>query len=524
MLKKLLTLFLFIFLIQITKAQNEFITVWKPNLPATTANPIVNPIMPNMAGQGQIWFPGIGENYTIAWEEVGFPSHNDLMENVTSTDRVFIYFGTPLNPVAEDATYRVKVSNGNGNFKQIRFANNTIQTNPIIDFILVQTSGSSDKIVEIEQWGNIKWTSMNNAFAQCMNVQLTATDSPDLSIVEDASLMFNHAYNFKGAPSMENWDVSHVKNFKYMFGHISSPPIGFVLNDTFNPPIGTWNTSSAQDLSYMFTRRRVFNQNINNWNTSNVTNMAYLFAECTAFNQPLNNWDTSKVTNMMFMLHFLTSFNQPLDQWDTSNVINMGHLFHGCTAFDQPINMWNTSKVIDMNTMFSQASSFNQTLQDWRLDVLSSADNMFYASGVNCENFSKIIYGWALNPSTSNNVNLQSVSPLVYSAAVINERSLLLSKGWSMTGDTMSECSFLDTSEHVAHSSAMIFPNPADDVIFVKNISDLKNYIISDVSGRIIMKDSFVRDYINVQTLPPGNYILQIISKQKLQSFKFIKK
>jgi surface protein len=168
-------------------------------------------------------------------------------------------------------------------------------------------------------------------------------------------MMFNNAYNFKGAPSMANWDTSTIQNFKYMFGYISTPPIGFPLIESFNAPIGSWNLSSAEDLSYMFTRRKAFNQNLNNWNVSKVTNMAYMFAETQAYNQPMNNWNTSKVTNMTFMFHFNPAFNQPLDQWNTSNVINMGHMFHGCSAFNQTINVWNTSKVTDMNTMFTEA-------------------------------------------------------------------------------------------------------------------------------------------------------------------------
>jgi ABC-type transporter lipoprotein component MlaA len=45
---------------------------------------------------------------------------------------------------------------------------------------------------------------MNNAFAQCMNMELTATDSRIFPNVTDVSMMFNNAYNFKGAPSMAN--------------------------------------------------------------------------------------------------------------------------------------------------------------------------------------------------------------------------------------------------------------------------------------------------------------------------------
>ncbi len=521
MIKKLITANLFMLLLQTVHAQNEFITIWKPN---TSSHNLLNPVMPSTAGDGQIWFPGIGENYKIVWEEVGFPSHTGTMNDVTSTERILIDFGTPLNPNAAEAKYRVKVSNGNGTFRQIKFGKNVISSSLIADIPVISTSGSTNKIVEIEQWGNIQWTSMNNAFAQCMNMELTATDSPDLSNVTDVSMMFNNAYNFKGAPSMANWDTSTIQNFKYMFGYISTPPIGFPLIESFNAPIGSWNLSSAEDLSYMFTRRKAFNQNLNNWNVSKVTNMAYMFAETQAYNQPMNNWNTSKVTNMTFMFHFNPAFNQPLDQWNTSNVINMGHMFHGCSAFNQTINVWNTSKVTDMNTMFTEATSFNQSLHSWNIPVLASGNNMFYNSGINCENYSNILYGWAHNPNTANNVFLQSLSPLTYSGAVAGERNILIGKGWTITGDSASECNFLGTLDiKNQRDKEEIYPNPATNFIFVKT-SDAKNYTIFEQSGRIAARGILTNGEINIDFLTAGNYVLQINSKGKSQSFKFIKK
>ncbi|MCE3076368.1 BspA family leucine-rich repeat surface protein [Chryseobacterium gwangjuense] len=520
MFKKLLPFYLFIFLFQLSKAQNEFITIWKPNMSSV---PVVNPLLP-LAGQNQIWFPGIGDNYTISWEEVGYPQHTGVLTNVTSTDRVLIDFGTPLNPSLPNATFKVKASNGNGIFKQIKFANTTVTSSVIIDYIGIQTLGSADKIVEIAQWGNIHWQSMNSAFAQCMYLQLTATDTPDLSGVQDASIMFHNAYNFAGNPSMATWNTSNIQNFKYMFGYLSSP-LGYTLNDTFNPPIGNWNMSSAQDISYMFMRRKMFNQNVNSWNTSNVTNMSYTFAECMAFNQPLNNWNTSSVTNMTFMLHYLPNFNQPLDQWDTSNVTNMSHLFHGCAAFNQPINSWDTSKVTDTNTMFSSAASFDQTLQDWDLNALISANNMFLNSGLKCANYSYTLAGWADNPVTANNIDLGYLVPLKYSTGVTSKRNILLGKGWTIAGDLAVECEILGLHDtHLANNNAEIYPNPAENIIHLKNIFNAKNYVISDASGRIIVKDVLSSDFISVQNLTPGNYILSITTRDKIHTFKFIKK
>lgn len=513
------TILFFIISFVALQAQNEFITIWKP---AEGNPPNINPAPP-VCGDTQIWFPGIGTNYTITWEEIGFPQHNGTMTNVTSIDRVLIDFGAPFNPNSGNALYRVKVSNGNGNFNQIKFANNTIIQATFFDLISVQLVGSSNKIMAIEKWGNISWTSMNSAFTQCLNMQLTATDTPNLQNVEDASMMFYNSFNFEGNNSMALWNTSNIKNFKAMFGYRTANPT-ITLTDNFNPPIGSWNTSNVTDMSYMFMERKLFNQNINSWDVSKVTNMAYMFAQCTTYNQPLNNWNTSKVLNMQFMFHFMPDFNQPLDQWDTSKVTTMAHMFHGTNSFNQPLDSWDTSNVTDTNTMFTGASSFDQTLESWDLPSLVIADNMFLGSGINCDNFSFILAGWADNPVTANNVNLQSVYPLKYSSSAIPKKNILLGKGWSMTGDSVGECRKLGLNELHLENKPSIYPNPADDFIFLKNIYNVKKFIITDASGRIITQENLRNDFINIDFLPKGSYILQLITTDKSYSLKFIKK
>lgn len=571
MYKKLLVFIFFVLSFQITSGQNEFITIWKPNAPVL--NPPIAFTAPYPAGDNQIWFPGIGENYTISWEEVGYPQHNGTIPNVTSTNQVFIDFGTSLNPTLVDATYKVKVSNGNGVFKQIRFGDPVIYNFPTLShmFILWNTLGSIDKITEITQWGDISWTSMNNAFSNCRRLQLTATDTPNLSNVTDASFMFFGNPDFKGHNSMSTWNTSTIKLFTNMLGYFLSASAS--TGDTFNLPLGSWDMSSAEDISYMFFYRKAFNQNINswnisnvttiehtfencisfnqplnNWNTSKVTTMAHTFENCFSFNQPLDNWNTSKVTNMTFLFHFIPVFNQPLASWDTSNVTDFSHIFHNCTAFNQPLNTWNTSKGTTMEMLFTGASSFNQpldswdtssvtsmlftfldatnfdqSLQTWDLSSLTSANQMIQNSGLKCENYSKTLSGWANNPNTPNNINLVSTAPLIYSPDVINDRNILINKGWIFNGDTLGgECRILGVSENQVNSIS-IYPNPATDFIYIKNLKGLASYKIFDQSGRIVLQNLLNEEKINVNSLSKGNYILQIISKDKTQSLKFIK-
>lgn len=589
MLKKLLPLF-FLVVFHFLKAQNEFITTWKPS--GVDPSITTYTTAPNQSSSNQIWFPGTGSNYTIQWEEINYPQHNGTLANVTSNGQILINFGTPLNPTPNQATYSVKVSNGSGVFNKIQFASFTL--NPNGDKIWSHL-GNSDKILAISQWGNIQWTSMLNAFSHCQSLQLTATDSPNLSNVENASHLFFNASSFTGNSSMANWNTSQIKDFSFMFAHTNM----YLLADTFNPPIGNWNTSAATNFKSLFENRKVFNQNLNswntssvtnmnstfasctafnqplnswntsnvtdmsfmfrqtpsfnqslnswntsnvtnmasmfegsiifnqplqNWNTSNVTNMSSMFALCIAFNQPLDNWNTSNVTDMSLMFHFIPNFNQPLNSWNTSNVTNISHMFHNCTAFNQPLNNWDTSKVTNMSIFLQGATAFNQTLATWNLPLLTNAMLAITQTGIDCSNYTDTLAGWADNPNTANNINLGILNNFIYSATITNKRNILINKGWIFTGDVAGECEKLAVGESKPKNSLSIYPNPASDFIYLNNSKDAKSYIITDISGRIVMKNSLTKDFINIQSLSSGNYILQILTSKNIENFKFIKK
>ena len=519
MYKKLL-LFISLIFFQIANAQDEFITIWKPGI---TSTPVVSVNAPFQATSNQIWFPGTGQNYTIRWEEIGFPQHFGVMENVTSTGQILIDFGTPSKEDGANTTYRVKVSNGNGVFQQIKFATYQIFGNTDALLPILQMQGSADKLLTIEQWGNIEWISMSSAFANCQRVDITAIDSPNLSQVTDVSLMFYRANSFSGGNFMQNWNTSTIQNFKFMFalqhiGQVYSPDL---IN--FNPPnLNNWDVSSATNLSFMFAGRGSFNQNINSWNVANVKNAAWMFTACSVYNQPLNNWNTSNFENINNMFSATSAFNQPLDLWDTSEVTNMTGTFSATQAFNQPLDMWDVSNVKKMGSMFTQAESFNQSLENWNLSSLELAGGIFGGTAISCENYSKTLKGWAENPNTPNNISVSNLFPMKYAANVTSNRDFLISKGWTFSGDVLGSCT-LKINETAFSNQINIYPNPASDILYIKNAKDVRSYIITDFSGRIVLKNNLDKDFINIQSLSTGNYVLQLITSKNIENFKFIK-
>lgn len=447
---------------QLLKSQTDFVTVWKPSNTSSAISGGTN------STSTQIWFPGKGNNFNVTWEEIGFTSHNGSMTNISSTDKFLIDFGTPLNPIPSEATYKVSVSNGQGTFERIKFPE-FAAISPALQIPVIPTfNGDTNKILEVAQWGNIQWLSFEGSFAKCINLDITATDSPNLSMATSTSMMFYECNSLIGNPSF------------------------------------------------------------NNWNTSNITNMSHMFASAGNFNQPLGNWDTSKVTNMVWMFHYLSKFNQPLLNWDVSKVTNMDHMFHICTDFNQPLNSWNVSNVTSMRSILENTAAFNQPLSNWNLISVTNAIDMIYLSGIDCDHYNETLIGWASNPSNHSNINLGSVAPLNYSStAALNAKNILITgKNWSFTGDIYNpECETrLGISENVSKNKIHFYPNPASDYMYIKNLEQEADYIIFDYSGKIVLQGNLNKKEINIKSLPKANYILHIKTKNWIENFKFIKK
>jgi surface protein len=131
------------------------------------------------------------------------------------------------------------------------------------------------KILSVEQWGDGKWESMENAFWGCVNLVVNATDSPDLSKVESMDNMFWGAESFSS--DISSWDVSKVKSMIHLFRNAKS----------FNSDISSWDVSKVENMEAMFYGVESFNQDLSSWSVDNVTN-------CKDFDKEATSWVLSK--------------------------------------------------------------------------------------------------------------------------------------------------------------------------------------------------------------------------------------
>lgn len=437
------------------------------------------------SGSNQITIPttGSGFNYDVYWEEVG----NDTVNGSSTghTGNLTITFPTA-------GTYRVDIT---GSFPRIYFNN----------------GGDRQKILTVEQWGNIAWASMENAFFGANNLQILASDTPDLSLVTDIRSIFRGATAFN--QSINNWDVSNVTQFGAAFASASNfnQPLNswnvssainmnsvFAGATNFNQSLASWNVSSVTDMAGMFQNATSFNQSLNSWNVSSVTSMNNMFLGAAAFNQPLNNWvvtsvtdmegmfsgasmfnqaigswnvanvtllkdtfngaasfnqtisawNVSSVTTMERMFQSATTFNQSINSWNVANVTNMDSLFSNASAFNQPLNSWNVSSVTTMDNMFNAASAFNQTLSSWNVANVTTMTSLFSSTALSTANYSSILTGWGALPTLQTSVSL--VSPASYCSSASSSRAVLSGTySWSITDGGSVECYTLSYSPGV---------------------------------------------------------------------------
>ncbi|WP_276999202.1 BspA family leucine-rich repeat surface protein [Haloquadratum walsbyi] len=118
------------------------------------------------------------------------------------------------------------------------------------------------------------------------------------------------------------------------------------------------DTSTVQDMSFMFHRARSFDQDIGGWDTSTVQDMSGMFSQANLFNQDISGWDTSTVQDMSGMFSQANLFNQDISGWDTSTVQDMSGMFRYAESFDQDISAWSVNQIAQKPRRFDEDAGF----------------------------------------------------------------------------------------------------------------------------------------------------------------------
>ena len=361
------------FLVSVVSFEDAFTTTWQ----TTAANESIT--IPTKGGNKTRDY-----NFWIDWGD-GTPPENSTGDNPN-----------PSHTYTTAGTFTVKIT---GIFPH---------------FYLNNKRTIKDKLLSVEQWGEIAWGSMAGMFHGASKLTLNATDMPDLSKVTDMASMFSNARSFN--QDIGGWDVSKVRDMSNMFFAAS----------TFNQDIGGWNVSSVTSMRSMFLSASAFNQDISGWNVSKVRNMSHMFFSAASFNKDIGGWNMSSVTSMRSMFSNARSFNQDIGGWNVSSVTSMRSMFWNASAFNQDIGGWNVSKVENMYAMFARARSFNQDIGGWDVSRVTDMSRMFPSA----ISFNQNIGGWNVSNvrDMSNMLNYSGLSTYHYEELLIGWNELALRK------------------------------------------------------------------------------------------------
>ncbi|NBC64796.1 MAG: BspA family leucine-rich repeat surface protein, partial [Bacteroidetes bacterium] len=308
----------------------NFITTWNTENFGSSSNTEI-----------EIPTTGSGYNYDVYWEEVGNASNNGTINGNT---------GDLTIDFLSEGIYRVEIA---GDFPRIHF----------------NFRDDRQKILTVEQWGDIAWTSMEDAFNGCTNLTIPATDAPDLSGVTNMEAMFRWATTLNN--DISHWDVSNVENMQDLFN----------FANTFNQPLNSWNVEKVTNMRQMFADAAAFNQNLNSWDVRMVEDMRSMFNDASSFNGNISSWKPESATQMNSMFEGARDFNQDINGWDVSSVENMQSIFSGAFDFNQDLNDWDVSNVESMRDMFRFAASFDGDISNWNVSSVTDMHSMFSSAG-----------------------------------------------------------------------------------------------------------------------------------------------
>lgn len=294
-------------------------------------------------------------------------------------------------------------------------------------------ANSMDSIAWPENFDTSNVTDMSYMFTRCWNLDLnpvanfdtskvsnmsnmfsgTTINNPDLfanwdtSLVTDMESMFEETYfenginlntfdttnvlymdnmfHYAGVPDdtvytldLSQWNTSHVISMGGMFSNLQ--PISSQNSKTIALNLTGFDTSSVQNMSYMFYSTDVKSLDISSFNTSKVADMTSMFADTEMLTDIAlgNQWDTGNVTSMSRMFDMSGIIELNTSDWNTSSVNAMNGMFMYCENLKTiDVSKWDTSNVTTMDSMFSSSKMPTIDLSSWDFSSVSDMSSMF---------------------------------------------------------------------------------------------------------------------------------------------------
>ena len=221
------------------------------------------------------------------------------------------------------------------------------------------------------------------------------------------------------------------------------------------------------------------------------------------------------------------------------------NIFHLLLSDSEDVLYWNPKapwgpgpdihqqEAVQVSNALAEFDSFwNSSVPDTTLfypaDTITAWDSPFILTGTASESITL----WRFSPRLDEGYNqpidfLTSTNPLTFnvygtvltfpSGAIISPVNNISTAGlWIVAENTLSGI------QYYGHKNLAVYPNPAHDRLYFSNNTATIDYTIIDIYGRHVRKGKSF-DYVPVEELPAGVYLLIINNKTESLKIKFIK-
>ena len=147
--------------------------------------------------------------------------------------------------------------------------------------------------------------------------------------------------------------------------------------------------------------------------------------------------------------------------------------------------------------------------------------NFLKEFGMDCENYSKILKGWADNPNTGKEIHFYFIASYGDSAKPYRQK-LIDEKDWKIYSDSYdSSCTADLATETVAQRPQFFIIKPVKDELHIQGLDGIKSIEIYSANGSLVKTLNATQR--NVSNLTKGLYILKINTQNATYTEKIIK-
>lgn len=315
--------------------------------------------------------------------------------------------------------------------------------------------------------------------------------------------------------------VSIVNNIS--FDHYVTPQ-DTIVTLTVRPSKTGWNYGVVDDPGSEYVlvgcKRNVDNQIIplhNVWQTF----VTLRDGEEPIYENKLHFVDTLSNGRQDYTYTLIYSLNEPTSPYQiniedeicegedyTTNGFNLTDLSVG--TYDETLyieNVYGCDNIISLHLMVYESPEVHI-----QIDTINQNGVCFRLTAIGADN-----YEWSTGETTAS-IIVSPINPTTFSVVGTNSNGCSDSDEVIVSGGT-------GINENQTTASAIIFPNPAHDKLFIKTMSPVNAVEIFSITGTLVHKQSSNSDTIeiDVQHISSGMYFIRLIADHSVETMRFVK-